>query len=137
MMLRTHTGHEVTHLHIPPENTAGLGPIDRLTLPGYRIAGSLTDASVQAPDLAGSVSPAIFERTVGLGGVFETSFLSASIGARAVPPGKSSSQIVIHEHGAVWLITASAIKGTIVQVASFAPLSRDVPEPTRLSSSWD
>ena len=117
-------------------NITGPNSIDRLTIPGYGIPGTLTNASYQVPALPGAILPTSFDRSAATesGNVIGTSFTPPPLGAGAIPPAGTSALIVIQtsanqERNSI----ASIIDGSTAQVATFAPLEVvSGPEPSTL-----
>jgi len=108
--------------------------IGRLTVPGYGVAGLLTDASYQSPAPAGSTLPTSFDRSsvASLGDVVGTSFTAAPLGLGTIPPGGHSAMIVIQTNfNQFHQSVASVIDGSTAQASTFAPLL--VPEPSSLA----
>jgi hypothetical protein len=120
-------------------NTTGPNSIDRLTIPGYGIPGTLTNASYQTPTLPGAILPTSFDRSAATesGNVIGISFTPAPLGLGAIPPAGTSALLVIQtnanqDRNSV----ASIIDGSTAQVLTLAPLfvggGPPTPEPSTL-----
>ena len=102
--------------------------IHRLTVNGYGTAGLLTDSSYSP----GTVAPAFFDRSNGLGDVIGETFFSTPIGNGFVLPGNSSALWVVETNSSeANLSTAAVIDGGVATVGTYAPGAfNPVPEPS-------
>ena len=118
------------------KNSTGPDSIERLTIPGYGIAGVSTDASYQSPISVGAVLPTSFDRSSAatLGDVVGVSFTSAPLGLGVLPPTATSALIVIQTNSTQFnTSTASVIDGSTAQVSTYAPKTGvSIPEPSAL-----
>ncbi len=105
---------------------ASVDPIERLTINSF--GATSVDAFYVA---ATGLVPTLFDRSTGTVGA---SFIAAPVGPGKLSPGITSALLVLHTDATDFTATtASVIDGTVSSVASFAPFSASVPEPSTIA----
>jgi hypothetical protein len=113
-----------TFTYLLTNNAVSPDTMDRISVPGYGVAGLLTDASFST--LAPGIAPTLCSRSAGLGDVIGANYFPPN----SLSPGTTSELIVIQTNTNQFNQSiASIIDGSTAQVLTFAPL-RTVPEPS-------
>jgi hypothetical protein len=116
----------LTFVYTLTDDAGSPGQMDRLTVDGF--SGFITDSGYVLP----GVAPGLNDRSVS-GDVIGFTFIGPPIGSGVLQPGQASAQLIVRTDAQRFTATfASVIDGSVASVVSFAPLPRNVPEPSTL-----
>jgi hypothetical protein len=117
----------LTFVYTLTNNVRSPGQMDRLTVNGF--SGFITDSGYVLP----GVAPGLNDRSIS-GDVIGFTFIGPPIGTGVLLPGQTSAQLIVRTDAQKFTPTfASVIDGSVASVASFAPMPRNVPEPSALA----